>query len=142
VIFIKDIIGDGEPSEVWAVITAWSLWAGSISSVITSYYFSRIALRTAIDQTDNDDYSDVVGGYASYVTNCLNAVSGLLFVVGVIFFIIFASSNIGDKEMNDKKNSGYTDKKGYTPPPPSKKPPPLTEGVVPPPPKPKTNPKS
>ena len=96
ILFIENIIGNKEPELIWTVITAWSLWAASLGSVVVSYFLSRVALRKAIHQTDEGDFSDGVGGWASKATQVTNVLSGLLFIAGIVFLIIFASSNIGD----------------------------------------------
>jgi hypothetical protein len=134
VVFIKDIIGNSDPVSVWAVITAWSLWAASITSVVISYYLSREALRTTILQTDNNDFSGGVGGCSAKATQVFNAISGILFVVGIVFLIIFTANNLGTKDMSDDKKEVPIEK-SYVPPP-AKDPQPLTEGVIPPPPPP------
>ena len=136
-LFIKDIVGASQPVLVWAVVTAWSLWAVSIASVVLSYFFSRIALRKAIEQVDRDDFSGGVGGRATSVTHFLNWLSGLLFILGIVFLIIFAGNNIGEKTMGDKDGSSKIEK-GYVPPPPApKEPEPRTECIIPPPPPPR-----
>ena len=130
-IFIKDIVGTADPVLVWTVITAWALWASSLTSVVISYFLSHLALRKAIAQTDKKDFSGGVGGCAAIAVQVFNALSGILFIAGVLFIIIFSANNIGSSPMGDKENNDYVEK-GYVPPTPK----PLTEGVVPPPPPP------
>ena len=137
-LFIKDIIGKSEPVLVWAVVTAWGLWAASIASVVISYFLSRMALRKAIMQVDNNDFSEGVGGCAAVATQIFNAISGILFIVGIVFLIVFSSNNIGSKAMADDTRKEQ-EERGYVPPPPpppAKDTEPLTEGVIPPPPPP------
>ncbi|BCG65168.1 MAG: hypothetical protein methR_P2990 [Methyloprofundus sp.] len=110
-IFIKDIIGDSEPIMVWTVITAWVLWALSITSVLISYFLSRLALRKSIIQLDNDNFSEGVGGCAAKATQVFNVISGALFILGIVFLIIFSSQNIGSKTMNDKTSKESIEKK-------------------------------
>lgn len=136
-VFYKEIIGEGDPLSPGLLLWSWGIWAASIATVVTSYYLSRMALRKAIDQTDKEDFSEGVGGWAARYTGYANALSGFLFVVGIGLFIAFASENIGSESMNDR--NGKEDLiKGYVPPPPPPPPPPgrgpepLTEGVIPP----------
>lgn len=82
-VFIKDIVGKAEPALVWTVIVAWGFWAASIAIVVISYFSSRMAMRKAIDQLDRND-SGHIGGLASKVTQSLNVMSGLFFVVGIV----------------------------------------------------------
>ena len=96
-VFIKEIVGTTQIVLLWAVVTAWSLWAASIASVVLSYFFSRAALRKAIEQSDKDDFSGGVGGCAAKVTQLLNWFSGILFILGIIFLIVFSANNIGEK---------------------------------------------
>lgn len=138
-VFIKDVIGNNNPIHIWAVIMAWSMWAISISSVVISFFLSRLSMRKAIDQTDNDDFSGGVGGIATKATQFFNGLSGLSFVFGIIFLIIFASYNFSNKPIKIERKVVMSEKKGNTPPPPPKPPPskptqPLTEGTIPPPP--------
>mgnify|MGYP000157643279 CR=1 FL=1 len=95
-VFIKDIIGDTDPILLWTVITAWALWASSLASVVTSYFLSRLALRIAILQTDNNDFAAGVGGWPAKATQYFNAISGILFVSGIVFLIVFSAKNIGN----------------------------------------------
>jgi len=135
VVFVKDIIGETEPTIVWALVTAWAIWAASICAVIGSYFSSRMALRNAILRHDQKKKDKIIDSCSAKLTSFLNAVSGILFVVGIIFFIIFSANNLGEVPMSkDDKNQ----EKGYTPPPPppQNKPEPLTEGIIPPPPPP------
>lgn len=93
-IVIEDLAGDS-PVMVWAVIAAWSCWSGSIASVITSYFLSSRALRKAILQTDSNDFSEGVGGFSAVATQFFNLLSGVLFIGGIIFLIIFTVNNFG-----------------------------------------------
>ncbi|MDQ8037034.1 MAG: hypothetical protein REI12_06395 [Pedobacter sp.] len=142
-LFIENVIGDSAPQETWALISAWSFWAASLAAVVISYFFSRLALRKAIDQCDSNNYSEGVGGWATKTTNALNAVSGLFFVTGIIFVIIFCSHNLGGESMSKSNNSSGTRGQTPPPPPPARPAPPVTTpgtpttGVIPPPPPPK-----
>lgn len=136
-VFIKDIVGINQPACLWAAVSAWSLWACSIASVVASYFSSRVALRKAINQVDEGKLENI-GGIATKVTQALNALSGALFILGISFFIVFAANNFGEKEMSDNKDVT----KGMAPPPPPKiiQPPPTKpDGNTPPPPPPSVN---
>ena len=133
-IFIKDIIGTSSPVLTWTVIAAWSFWAASLMSVVISHFLSRMALRKAILQADKGDFTEGVGGCAAKATQIFNAISGILFVIGIVLFIIFSANNIGSKDMSNNKEP--VEKKGYVPPPPAPAREPLTKGITPPPPPP------
>ncbi len=93
-VFYKDIIGDKMPICPDLLVWSWGLWTASIAFVVFSYYLSHEALRKAIDQTDENDFSDGVGGWAANFTNYANVASGSLFVVAIGLFIVFSSKNI------------------------------------------------
>ena len=140
-VFYKEIVGENFPLSPHLLLWSWGIWAGSIATVVASYYLSRMALRKAIDQTDRKDFSEGVGGWPAKVTGYANALSGILFVIGIGCFIAFTSENIRSTTMKD--NNGRDDStRGYVPPPPPSPPPasqpgrPLTEGVIPAPPPP------
>jgi len=94
-VFLSDIVGETAPIAIWSVVTAWGFWAVSLTSVVTSYFFSRIALSKAIQQTDSRELSTKVGGWASIATKHLNSVSGVSFILGVVMLIYFVTKNIG-----------------------------------------------
>lgn len=94
IVFIKDIIGEKEPINTLLLQLSWTFWALSILCIVFSFYFSKISFRKAIKQTDQDDFSGGVGGWASIVTNYLNLFSGIFFIVGVFLIISFASYNL------------------------------------------------
>ena len=140
-VFYKEVIGSNTPLHHELLIWSWGIWAASIAAVVVSYFLSRLSLRKAIEQTDKNDFSGGVGGWAARWTSLANALSGVLFVIGIGLFITFLSYNIEGKAMSNQNDKGKA-KKGYTPPPPppSKDKEPLTKGVIPPPPPPAPKP--
>src|SRR5690242_8681658 len=48
--FIKDLIGTGPLAHPLLLFSAWSAWAVSIVATLASFFFSQLALRTAIRQ--------------------------------------------------------------------------------------------
>nr|MBN1228879.1 hypothetical protein [Anaerolineae bacterium] len=93
--FIKDIIGSNSVVNPNYILVAWILWAISISIVLLSFYSSNWALRKAIKQVDIEKiYDNHPGGWQDILTGILNALGGILFVVGVIFAAIFTHSNL------------------------------------------------
>lgn len=95
IVFIKELVPNATPIMNWSLVVSWCFWAASIAIVVASYFTSRLALRKAIEQADSADYSSRVGGCASAITFGLNICSGLCFVIGIIFLIIFVSNNLG-----------------------------------------------
>lgn len=119
-IFYKEVIGGASPNSPDLLVWSWGLWAASIAAVVLSYFLSRFALRKAIHQADENNFSGGVGGWAANCTNYVNALSGVLFVIGIILFIIFSSKNIEGYTMSDPRDSEIFEK-GYIPPPPPPK---------------------
>jgi hypothetical protein len=94
--FLKDVVGPGPLSQVSLLLAAWLLWGGSIVSTLTSFWFSQLALRTAIAQVDKNTIRDQFPGRAfSRITSGLNALGGLAFVAGVVLMVLFVMANIG-----------------------------------------------
>lgn len=90
--FVKDIVGSQSlATPVW-LCAAWIAWGLSVTLVLTSFYFSHLALRKAIKQVDENLeslYNKPPGGFFTRVTQVLNVLDGLLFLIGVAFMVIF-----------------------------------------------------
>ncbi len=92
--FIKNIVKASSIQCPALIYSAWVVWTVSLLATLISFYFSRKALRKAIEQLDNGAiYSGTPGGYFDKVTSVLNSLSGLLFIAGVIMAIIFVAYN-------------------------------------------------
>ncbi len=140
--FIEKILGPGNITSLSYLKCAWLLWGLSITAVLSSYFFSRLALRKAINQVDANEVAQVrkPGGWLAWLTEVLNVTSGLCFLVGVVLITTFATSNLGEKVMAEKRNPtsstsipGSYEQRGYVPPPAPR---PLHEDHTPPPPPP------
>lgn len=93
--FVNDYIKPGCIVNPNLLITAWTLWALSVSSVLLSFFFSHRALKKAVKQLDEDKiHSEPPGGWYNRVTFFLNIGSGISFLAGLIFIIIFISKNL------------------------------------------------
>lgn len=94
--FIKDIVGDKPIINSDLIFFAWLSWGISVSVVLLSYYFSHLALRKAIRQVDDAKiHKNRPGGLFDLITGVLNALGGILFLVGVILAALFAQLNLG-----------------------------------------------
>lgn len=93
-----DTITTGPPfaSVVWLIVS-WSLWALSLTTVLGSFWLSRLALRRALIVSLDETTSDVdnPAGSLGTVTQWANAVAGILFVGGLFFIGKFVILNIG-----------------------------------------------
>jgi len=95
--FIKDIVGESEIQSRELALYAWSAWAVSLSSLLLAFYFGTSAYRYAIKKLDEGKLdSKNPGGIFSSITNILNIVGGVSFIVGVILFVRFAYHNLGE----------------------------------------------
>ena len=93
--FVKDIVGDHPLAQPGFLLLSWIVWGVSVTCVLASFYFSQQALRRAIRQVDMGKiYEQTPGGLYSRITAILNALGGLLFLVGVVCIVIFASYNL------------------------------------------------
>jgi hypothetical protein len=92
--FVKDIIGPGMLLGKRALLWSWGCWVASLLMVLLSYYFSQLTLSRAIAELDAGLNPQRPGGVYRKFTLLLNALSGLLFFVGLILFIIFVSKNL------------------------------------------------
>ena len=93
--FVKDIVGSQPISQSWTLLASWIAWGTSVACVLGSFYASQRALRRAIKQVDEDKiYNQSPGGFYSSLTASLNALGGILFLVGVVFIVIFVAHNL------------------------------------------------
>lgn len=75
---------------------AWFCWGLSVAVVLASHFFSQRALRRAIEQVDKGEiYIRAPGGIFSWITVICNTVGGVFFFAGLVFMILFVSTNIG-----------------------------------------------
>lgn len=139
--FIDKILQGREPEFLWMLTGAWILWGLSIAAVIFSFFCSRQALRKAIDQVDKGEDLQKPGGIMSAITERLNIISGVAFMVGIVLIAIFATRNLQTRYQKPQEETmaknkdegkkplveGYVPptvqgplKKGYVPPPPAK----------------------
>lgn len=92
--FIHDYLGAKVPIQNWLLLIAWILWSSSLISVLVSFYTSRLAHRYTINQVDKGVINEQrPGGRYDQWTNILNKISGLLYIVGITFFLLFVIIN-------------------------------------------------
>lgn len=94
-VFVHDIIGDGEIRGSCLLFIAWVCWIVSMVSTLSSFLLSHHALRKAIDQVDAGViHTNYPGGRFNYATHVANVLSFIAFVIGVILIVIFVSWNL------------------------------------------------
>ena len=101
--FLKDYVGDGPIYNLCFLFLSWISWASSVTLILVSFYVSRLALNKAIEQVDNGTIlNEKPGGRWSYIIDGLNALGGILFVIGVILMISFTSANLAKGGKGEK----------------------------------------
>ena len=94
--FVKEIVGPANVESTQTLVIAWICWIASLAMTLFSFYCSHLALRKTMEQIDNGTInSQSPGGRWTVITNGLNALSGVAFLGGVVFIVIFVSINIG-----------------------------------------------
>ncbi len=108
--FLKDIVGPQPIVFSGFLLAAWFAWAFSTFSVLTSYYLSHLALRSAIGQVDDGTiFKKPPGGVFACLTAILNGTGAVLFLVGVCCITVFAVANLPTKgATNDRKETAVT----------------------------------
>ena len=92
--FLKDIVGTKIIVATGWLLAAWICWTVGICSGRASHFFSSLALRRAINQTDEKIiYMMRPGGWLSWLTFSLNIAAWLLVLCGVISIIAFVAKN-------------------------------------------------
>jgi hypothetical protein len=93
--FIKDVADKSALKATDWLLASWVLWGLSITCVLFSFFTSACALRKAVQQTDDKTiYIEPKGGLFNTITNILNPVAGVLFLVGVIAICVFMKGNM------------------------------------------------
>lgn len=94
--FVKDVVGPGAIQHSVVLLSAWAAWGASVVVTLASYWFSQRALRAAITQVDNKTiHTQTAGRSWAPITSWLNALGGILFVVGVAAMVWFVYLNLG-----------------------------------------------
>lgn len=93
--FLKDIAGTKGLHDGGLLLTAWVLWGLSISFILSSFFTSTKALRSAAEAVDLKTIYLTLGksGWA-FATKVLNALAGLCFFGGIVFLVWFVSHNL------------------------------------------------
>ena len=97
--FVKNIVGHDSYQYSCLLICAWISWTLTILVVLGSFLMSQKALSTAIKELDTGEEKTKLGGIADKITGLLNVAGGILFFVGVVLMVIFASINLGESNV-------------------------------------------
>jgi hypothetical protein len=94
--FVKDFLRPQPPTHVGILLAAWLCWVATLAIILTSHYFSVIAIRKAVDQIDSGkSHQQHTGGIADWVTAGLNLVSLFTFLAGLVLAGFFVHANLG-----------------------------------------------
>jgi hypothetical protein len=88
--FVKEIVG-GHPRVTWLLFTAWACWGISCAAVLYSHFSSVAAHKEAIAALDENREPEIGSNKA---TKIFNIVSGAVFLLGLLFFCVFAYINL------------------------------------------------
>lgn len=92
--FVRQFIGDGQVSMPTLLVSAWVCWTASLAAVLSSHFFSALAMRKAIARVDQKEDGEEFGGRLDTMVAVLNAVGGLLFLIGLVVITVFAYNNM------------------------------------------------
>lgn len=93
--FIKDIADKSTLSHTNYLLAAWVMWGLSVTCVLFSFFFSTLAMKRAVRQTDQKlIYLELQGGIWNIITMILNPIGGILFFAGVIVISMFMGGNM------------------------------------------------
>ena len=103
-VFLKDVIGSAPAVSPYFLTAAWVAWAMSILAVLFSYHLSHRTIHRMIEQIDaGQGDAPGFGGWHASITQWLNAIGAVLFVVGVLSITVFACVNFTHKEASHAK---------------------------------------
>jgi len=90
--FVTNFVERGSMQAPCLLFGAWSCWALSLATTLTSHLTGHEALRRAVEELDSG--KPARGGCYDRFTGFLNRAAGVLFVVGVLFVGAFVWRNV------------------------------------------------
>jgi hypothetical protein len=118
--FIKNIVPVSTVTHLGLLKGSWCLFGSAIILTVISFLVSQHAIKVqllyaqAYYSDQKEEYRNKPNRYAG-VTDYINYISGLCFVLAIIFTIVFVSINLGeDRTMANDKDSKVTSKYGAT----------------------------
>ena len=93
--FLKEVVVKQGIHGGCFLLSAWICWGLSVTCTLASFYTSTLALRRAVQQTDDKTiYLELRGGRYNRATKILNAAAGMLFFAGVVSIVVFVAHNL------------------------------------------------
>ena len=97
--FVDSFLQGETVDNTACLVASWVCWGLSVAVALASHFFSQLALRSAIHQTDEGEiHIRPPGGVFSRITDICNVSGGLFFFAGLILIILFVYANIGGIE--------------------------------------------
>jgi len=94
--FLDKVIDIHGASRIRLLYYSWFFWSLSLILVLSSYYFSHLALRKAMRELIKDEIdAKPLGGKFDSVTKFCNASGALSFIVGFVLMAVFVWTNVG-----------------------------------------------
>lgn len=85
--FLRGPAQGGAPHAKWLLVVSWALLGTAILSTVVSFLASQSTIRAQLEDNDSS------AALWSVRTTCLNAVSAVMFILGVALTIMFVSLN-------------------------------------------------
>ena len=80
----------------WLIITSWISWTLSLAILLIAFFITSLAIRVIYRQINEGTiYDETPGKGYNLASRILTWISGLLFLIGIIFFLIFVLNNMG-----------------------------------------------
>jgi hypothetical protein len=96
----------GHALDLTFLMRAWMLWLFNLLVIVTGHFVSAEGMRAAIRRLDNKlDPEKGFSGVMGRMLGWLNALSGILFFVGVYFALIFARDNLNQSHDKSKDSA-------------------------------------
>jgi len=92
--FVEKFIGESGAHWKVCLLSAWAVWGLSVTAALASFYFSALALRETAEAVSAGLKWPAAKSRFDSWTGFLNALSGVLFLGGVIMIIIFVALNL------------------------------------------------
>lgn len=117
VTFIDKVVNVVDASHIWILVTAWAGFISAIVTTLWSFHASQIGLerqlelgrRYYIDEDESaiSESNNKRGNWEKFLTDRLNLISSVSFVIAVVLLVVFIAVNIMQRRgsMNRQNNS-------------------------------------
>lgn len=96
--FVKDIVPPSQACYLCLLWGSWILLVFSVASTIVSFLVSQKAIEEQFEKAERyyreNDPTALDRGLLAKATDWLNRLSGVLFLLGILFTVLFVSANL------------------------------------------------